>query len=654
MNESTIIYNGINIKKITVDALIVGTGAAGYNAALRLDDYGVKDVAIVTEGIKMGTSRNTGSDKQTYYKMNLCADYPDSPKAMAQDFFNGKCVDGDIAYAEAALSVMSFLHLCELGVEFPVNRYGEYVGYKTDHDPRARATSVGPLTSKMMTECLEKEVNKREIKIFDKLQIVEIIKNGDTCVGILCLNKASTGENDRFVLFNSKNTVLATGGPAGIYSNTVYPIGHHGASGVAFEAGVKGKNLTEWQYGLASTAPRWNVSGTYMQVLPRFVSVDENGNEYEFLNDYFDDIGTCLSKIFRKGYEWPFDCKKVLNGSSIIDLLVFRENVMKGRRVYLDFRKNPYGLDELPYDKLDSEAREYLENAHACFGTPLARLQFMNMPAYDLYLSKGVDLEKEMLEIALCAQHNNGGLDIDMWWQTNVPNLFACGEVAGSHGVYRPGGSALNAGQVGSTRCAQFISKHQENDKADAKTFDQVAENAVIKHINITRNILSNEDNVLALTEKYQKLMDEVAGPIRNASKFDEAIKEFGDAFADFDKIANVSKENKLWLAYRLRDALLGEMMYIYSMKAYVSAGGKSRGSAIYTSENGTAPEKMEDVFRFELDDGALNDRVFEITYRSDLDGSIGGYARPVRPLPEGGGFFENVWRDYRENKNIY
>ena len=653
MNETTTIFNGVKVKKITLDALVIGTGAAGYNAALRLDDYGVKDTAIVTEGIKMGTSRNTGSDKQTYYKMNLCADYPDSPKAMAEDFFNGKCVDGDIAYAEAALSVMSFLHLCELGVEFPVNRYGEYVGYKTDHDPRARATSVGPLTSKMMTECLEKEVNKREIKIFDKLQIIEFIKNGETCVGVLCLNKSSTNENDRFVLFNSKNTILATGGPAGIYSNTVYPIGHHGASGVAFEAGVKGKNLTEWQYGLASTSPRWNVSGTYMQVLPRFVSVDEDGNEYEFLNDYFYDIGTCLSKIFRKGYEWPFDCKKVLNGSSIIDLLVFRENVMKGRRVYLDFRKNPYGLEELPYDSLDSEAREYLENAHACFGTPLARLQFMNMPAYDLYLSKGVDLEKEMLEIALCAQHNNGGLDIDMWWQTNVPNLFACGEVAGSHGVYRPGGSALNAGQVGSTRCAQYISKHRENDKADANLFDSVAEKAVIKHINIVRNILGNEDNVLMLTEKYQRLMDEVAGPIRNASRFDEANEIFSDAFYDFDKLVCVNKESRLWLAYRLRDALLGEMMYITAMKTYALAGGKSRGSAIYTSKNGTAPDKMEEIFRFELDDGALNDRVFEITYHSDT-GSIGGRARPVRPLPEGGGFFENVWREYRETKNIY
>ncbi|MBR2296433.1 MAG: FAD-binding protein, partial [Clostridia bacterium] len=440
-------------------------------------------------------------------------------------------------------------------------------------------------------------------------------------------------------------------GPAGIYSNTVYPIGHHGATGVAFEAGVKGRNLTEWQYGLASTAPRWNVSGTYMQVLPRFVSVDDDGNEYEFLNDYFDDIGTCLSKIFKKGYEWPFDCRKVLDGSSIIDLLVFRESVMRGRRVYLDFRKNPYGLDELPYDELDGEAREYLENAHACFGTPLARLQFMNMPAYDLYLSKGVDLEKEMLEIALCAQHNNGGLDIDMWWQTNISHLFACGEVAGSHGVYRPGGSALNAGQVGSTRCAQFISCHRENELANKNIFDDVCENAVLKHLNITRSILGDSDNVASLTQKYQMLMDEVAGPIRDASRFDESLKEFIGAFDDFDKLVKVDSQSRLWLAYRLRDALLGEMMYIGAMKAYVLAGGKSRGSAIYTSENGTAPTKMESVFRFELDDGALNDRIFEITYTGS---GFGGGARPVRPLPEGGGFFENVWREYRENKNIY
>ncbi len=650
MKEAYTSISGVQVKKITLDALVIGTGAAGYNAAVRLDKYGVSDVAIVTEGINMGTSRNTGSDKQTYYKMNLCADYPDSPKAMAEDFFKGKCVDGDNAYAEAALSVPCFLQLCELGVEFPVNRLGEYVGYKTDHDPRARATSVGPLTSKMMTECLEKEAKRRNIKIYDKLQIIEFIKDGGVCVGVLCLNKASQSEEDRFVLFHAKNTVIATGGPAGMYADTVFPLGHHGASGVAFEAGVIGKNLTEWQYGLASTNPRWNVSGTYMQVLPRFVSVDKDGVEHEFLNDYFDNIGTCLSKIFRKGYEWPFDCKKVMNGSSIIDLLVFRECVMRGRRVYLDFRKNPYGLEELPYDKLDSEAREYLENAHACFGTPLARLQFMNMPAYDLYLSKGVDLEKEMLEIALCAQHNNGGLDVDMWWQTNVKHLFACGEVAGSHGIYRPGGSALNAGQVGSMRAAQYISAHNENERFDEKTVDSVAEKAVSKHLKLTRSMLCDQCNLEELWDKYTRKMSEAAGPIRICSLMDNAICECVDALDDFGNLVKLDNANKLWKAYRLRDALIAQATYMKAMKEYVKMGGKSRGSALYSSPNGSTPDKMEEQFRFELDSGDFDTVVQEVNYANDLSVNI----RPVRPLPEGGGFFENVWREYRENKNIF
>lgn len=649
MTEAFVNYNGISVKKITLDALVVGTGAAGYNCAVRLDKYGVKDIAIVTEGIFMGTSRNTGSDKQTYYKMNLCADYPDSPKAMAEDFFKGKCVDGDNAYCEAALSVPCFLQLCELGVEFPVNRLGEYVGYKTDHDPRARATSVGPLTSKMMTECLEREAKRRSIKIFDKLQIIEIIKNEGACVGVLCLNKvAGDNENERFVLFEAKNTVIATGGPAGMYQDTVFPLGHHGASGVAFEGGVIGKNLTEWQYGLASIAPRWNVSGTYMQVLPRFVSVDSEGNEHEFLNDYFESIGTCLSKVFKKGYEWPFDSRKVMSGSSIIDLLVFKECVLKGRRVYLDFRKNPYGLENLPYDELENEAREYLENAHACFGTPLERLQFMNMPAYDLYLSKGVDLKTEMLEIALCAQHNNGGLDVDMWWQTNVKHLFACGEVAGSHGIYRPGGSALNAGQVGSMRAAQYISRHLDNDLTDG--FDASAALALEKHIALTRSILGDSDTLDALSAAYTGKMSEVAGPIRSSALLENAISNARDMIYYFNERVKISSPSRLWLAYRFRDALISQVTYMTAMNEYVKMGGKSRGSAIYTSKNGELPAGMDEIFRFELDTGKLDTVIQEVDYSNGLSVNM----RPVRPLPEGGGFFENVWREYRENKNIY
>ena len=152
---------GRDVKVISVNTGVVGAGAAALNAADQLYARGVTDIALVCEDIGSSTSRNAGSDKQTYYKLSLSGGEGDSVREMAQTLFDGQCVDGDIAMAEAANSAACFLRLCELGVPFPVNRYGEYVGYKTDHDPRRRATSAGPLTSRLMVEALERSVRKR-------------------------------------------------------------------------------------------------------------------------------------------------------------------------------------------------------------------------------------------------------------------------------------------------------------------------------------------------------------------------------------------------------------------------------------------------------------------------------------------------------------
>lgn len=166
---------------------------------------------------------------------------------------------------------------------------------------------------------------------------------------------------------------LPPGGPAGIYADSVYPLGHTGSSSLALEAGAVFGNLAEWQYGLASTDFRWNVSGTYQQVLPRYISVDESGVEREFLMDFFASPGEMVKNIFLKGYEWPFDVRK-LYGSSYIDLLVYRESVQLGRRVYMDFTREPSGLEN-GFDQLDETARTYLKNSNALLPTPIARLR---------------------------------------------------------------------------------------------------------------------------------------------------------------------------------------------------------------------------------------------------------------------------------------
>ena len=88
---------GCRLPLYRFQTIVVGTGAAGYNAADTLYRLGQEDIAIVTEGVKMGTSRNTGSDKQTYYKLTLAGESGDSVRQMAQTLFEGGSRHGDIA-----------------------------------------------------------------------------------------------------------------------------------------------------------------------------------------------------------------------------------------------------------------------------------------------------------------------------------------------------------------------------------------------------------------------------------------------------------------------------------------------------------------------------------------------------------------------------
>src|SRR5699024_10629735 len=89
LTEHRITCAGREIPVYALDALVVGSGCAGFNAADSLYDLGRTDIAIVTEGVQMGTSRNTGSDKQTYYKLSLCGDAADSVQEMAETLFEG-------------------------------------------------------------------------------------------------------------------------------------------------------------------------------------------------------------------------------------------------------------------------------------------------------------------------------------------------------------------------------------------------------------------------------------------------------------------------------------------------------------------------------------------------------------------------------------
>ena len=642
--------DGADVAVRAAAAVVVGTGCAGYNAADCLYDYGVRDVLLVTDHRKGGTSRNTGSDKQTYYKLTLAGEAPDSVRAMARTLFEGGCVDGDQALCEAALSVKCFLKLCQMGVPFPTNRYGEYVGYKTDHDPLCRATSVGPLTSRRMTEALEASVEKKGIEVLDRHQAVAILTDEGRVAGVLCLTRTET--RPRYEAIFTQNVVYATGGPAGVYQDVCYPLGHQGMSGLLFLAGAAGKNLTEWQYGLASLRPRWNVSGTYMQALPRFVSTDaEGGDAREFLQDAIPDAGELLSMIFLKGYQWPFDARKAQEGSSRLDLLVYQETKCKGRRVWLDFTRDPLG-DAFSLDALVPEAREYLRRSGALLRTPIERLRRMNAPAIDFYRSRGVDLARDMLEIALCAQHNNGGVAVDRWWQSGVRGLFVVGEAAGTHGVCRPGGSALNAGQVGSERAARYIAAHApvapRPEQSLARCREQIA-----GAVRLGLGALRGSSNLEEAAREAKQAMSRVAAAVRDGARISALLETTRERLRGFAGAVRIAAPTQLYALYRFYDLLISQLMCLAAMEDYIAHGGKSRGSAIYSDTAGKKPfDALPEQCRFTLDAGDLSGRVQE-TRLCAANWTVQCDWRDVRPIPEEDDVFETVWRAYRETGNV-
>lgn len=640
----------MNVRR--VHTLVIGSGAAGLCAAVRLHALGVTDVLICTEGLRMGTSINTGSDKQTYYKLGMYGAEPDSPALMARDLFAGGSVHGDLALVEAAVSQQAFAHLTALGVPFPHDEFGQHIGYKTDHDPKRRATSCGPYTSRDMCLRLIDEIKARGIPVLEDSVVFSLLtaEDGDAkrCIGAALVNRKADDISNCIEFIRAENVVFATGGPGGLYARSVYPVVHTGGIGIALEAGAVARNLPESQFGLASLKFRWNVSGSYMQVLPRFISTDENGgDEREFLREYFDDIRALEDAVFLKGYQWPFAAVHV-PGSSLIDLMVYVETELRHRRVWLDYRTDPTDLE---ISALSQETRDYLEKSGCTGRSPLERLMQMNAPAAELYRTHGIDLAKEPLEIAVCAQHNNGGLAANLWWESeNISHLFPVGEVNGSHGVIRPGGSALNAGQVGAFRAAEFIAaRYADPDGSFDAPFFAAAEK-------MEEEILEKTGRGTFFDWKEQRTimqarMSRSGAFLREERALKTALKETRDQLANLrgDGLASASPA-ELSERLRTRSLVFAAAIYLAAMLEQVEAGVGSRGGSVVISEDGR-PVHPKLPFKIEEEDKSFRASVQEIA--AAPDGSAEIRRVPCHPIPETDGWFETVWKACRE-KRIY
>jgi succinate dehydrogenase flavoprotein subunit len=614
---------GICLPVYACDALVLGSGAAGWRAAVELKRRGI-DVALATQNLYGGTSACSGSDKQTLHTASTGL-HGDDFIALAAALGAGGAMDEDTAYVEAVGSLRALSSLQYLGLPVPVDRLGAVLRYQTDHDEAGRATSCGPRTSRLMVKVLAEESARLGVPVLNRCVAAQILLTNDETrrvAGLLAFHAAdrTAGNPLGLAVIRCADLVIAAGGPGELYRDSVYPKHCFGALGLALEAGVEAVNLTESQFGIGT--PRdgfpWNLSGTYAQCLPYIYSVDADGTERNFLGDYYRSTQELASNIFRKGYQWPFHASRMLDfGSSLVDLAIFRET-RAGRKVLMDFNRNPQPVPgDIPFslDRLDADVRAYLENNGALSALPIERLATMNPLSIELYLRYKKDIRRDPLEFAVNNQHMNGGIAVDIWGRSSLGGCYAVGEASGTHGVTRPGGAALNAGQVMGQRCAEHI--HASKRTALAESLPAEAIGVAVEAV--TACLRSDGLDWRDVALEVQGRMSDDAGfmcsaigvreALAKARKLNTAIRSLG---LRPDR-ADLAERCVQW-----RQMALVSEAVLTALDAYLSRGGGSRGArAIRDPDGSDVPATRTgplEAFRFRAE--RMQDRAEKIAIR--------------------------------------
>jgi succinate dehydrogenase/fumarate reductase flavoprotein subunit len=444
-------------KKIRCDVLVIGGGGAGLRAAIEAKETFPKGrIILVSKGIigQSGVTATACSDRMAFHA-TLPHTEPGAPipwRHHAEDIYRigGYVSDGNLAAILAKGAREAFDDLDQLGVPFVRKPDGLVDQFITDGSDYARACYTGPRTAVHIEQALMKKISSMDILLIHHCMVVDLVRGRGRLIGALGLDERGDDLEKRMKVFSTKTVILATGGAGEAFGVHVFPICMTGDGyAMAYRAGAELVNMEFIQIGASSIKTKLNCSGSLMRAVPRVLN--EKGEEFleKYLPSHAPSAGLC-NLIFEKGASWPVAYEKPTH---VIDVAMFKEMV-RGHRVFLDYSVNPRGFR---FQDLDPQWQQRYERevsraarSETTDASPLHRLSEINPDSIEWLREHGIDLGAgEMIEVAPCIQHFQGGVKIGERGNTTLEGVFAAGECAGGqHGANRPGGNALLDGQV--------------------------------------------------------------------------------------------------------------------------------------------------------------------------------------------------------------
>lgn len=383
---------------------MIGGGAAGLRAAIeaRRSNVEVLLVSKTPAGLANCTAYAGGGFQAPFGKFTPQQHFERTMKG-GKFLNNRKLVQ--VMTCEAAARL---LELREFGVEIETG------------DGTARVKGPFAMNGTGLTLPLLKFARELGVTVMENVIIASLEKSGESVVGAAGFNRLK-GE---VISFSAKSVVLCSGGAGQIYMRTDNPVGTTGEGyAIAYDAGAR---LIDMEF---------------VQFFP--FGLVEPGCPMFLFNPGIVEAGRLLN----------VDGKEFLREAGFSpgrDFVEHRDAL--SRMICMEIERGKGDLDAV---LLDLSGTKQAAQGLEMLG------EFKEIKRR--WLSK-VDLSKKCLHIAPLQHYFMGGIDIDVNGGTNVPGLYAAGEVTGGvDGANRLGGNALTNTIVFGSRAGKAAAEYAKH-----------------------------------------------------------------------------------------------------------------------------------------------------------------------------------------------
>ncbi len=443
----------------STDVIVIGAGIAGLFTTIQASDH--KKVLLITKKSLL--------DSNTQYAQGGIAAVisdEDSPEYHLQDTLiagAGLCTHEavDVLVHEGPQGIRD---LIQMGTQFDIED-GQFALTKEGaHSQRRILHAHGDATGAEIIRALSERTKfDPNIEVWDEHFVVDLVAEDGICYGALVQKPNGTK-----IFVRGDATILCCGGAGQLYRYTTNPeIATGDGIAIAYRAGAQIQDVEFIQF---------HPTALCYPGAPRFLISEAVRGEGAFLRNIH-------GELFMKKYHPQLE----LAPRDIVARAIVNEMEMtKSIFVYIDITHQPEELIKHRFPTI-----------------------------YEYCLKYGLDMTADWIPVAPAAHYMMGGVKTDLFGETSIQRLFACGEVSstGVHGANRLASNSLSEAIVFGRRIVERLIQLPPVTNIPSLKVNDVRKDTT-KHGIVEKRI------------KLQKIMLRYVGLKRHAKGLKKALEE--------------------------------------------------------------------------------------------------------------------------------